>query len=99
MQSAMQMFVARFASKDPRISDGIDAKRTTNTGCVSFRVRGSTKCGGPSPLAQDDGEKQTKAQLLYSRLPASTCSSRSTRSASATSSNGTAPSAKICTFS
>ena len=38
MQSAMQMFVARFASKDPRICGGTDAKRITNIDGASLCV-------------------------------------------------------------
>ena len=45
MQSAMQMFVARFVSKDPRIRGGTDARRTTNIDRVSFSVSGSTNSG------------------------------------------------------
>ena len=45
MQSAMQMFVARFASKDPRIRGGTDAKRTPNIGGVSFYVWGGMNAG------------------------------------------------------
>jgi hypothetical protein len=37
MQSAMQMFVARFASKDPRIGGG------TNAGVLQLRFRMTTK--------------------------------------------------------
>jgi hypothetical protein len=45
MQSAMQMFVARFASKDPRIRGGTDAKRSTNIGRVSLCGCGGTNAG------------------------------------------------------
>src|SRR5580698_54969 len=58
------------------------------------------------PCGNDKPEKQNQLHLFsptdfnaLSHLVASTYSSRSTRSASATSSKGTAPSAKICTFS
>ena len=45
MQSAMQMFVARFASKDPLIRGGTDAKRTPNIGGISFYVWGGMNAG------------------------------------------------------
>ena len=45
MQSAMQIFVARFASKDPRICGDTDAKRITNIGCVSLCICGDTNAG------------------------------------------------------
>ena len=45
MQSAMQMFVERFASKDPRIWGGTDAKRITNIGGVSLCVGGGNNAG------------------------------------------------------
>ena len=45
MQSAMQMFVARFASKDPRICGGTDPKRITIIGGISLCVCGGTNAG------------------------------------------------------
>jgi len=60
MQSAMQMFVARFASKTPVFSATSNAKRHTTSACGALCVRATAKCGGPSPTAQDDGEEQKR---------------------------------------
>jgi hypothetical protein len=67
MQSATQMFVARFASGDPRICGGTDAKRITNIGGVSLCVCGGTNAGGlrlrlrMTAKNKHDGEEETTA--------------------------------------
>jgi hypothetical protein len=46
MQSVMQMFVARFASKDPRICATTDAKQYTTNICDALCVCATTDAGG-----------------------------------------------------
>jgi hypothetical protein len=45
MQSAIQMFVARFASKDPRIGVTTDAKQNTTNACRALCICATTDAG------------------------------------------------------
>jgi hypothetical protein len=63
MQSAMQMSVARFTSRTPAFEpqQTQSAQQTLVEFCLAFAA---APMRGPSPTAQDDGEKQatTKAE-------------------------------------